>query len=165
MCFTVCSYYATHASDRKHFVDFLSILKKKISLMPYKYLKLLTSKNVVTWIFKRSCFRTPFDSQRVNGSQTLLKAARQHFYFTFSSIWDKLSWKTSLLVTSEILRLFVNTMTADHKYFRNERKKFLQPVQIQLSKKPPSAINVWTGRKQCWNLHGSIFILLFHQYE
>ena len=43
-------------------------------------------------------FRTPFDNQHANSSQTLLKSAWQHFYHIFSSLWVKLSWKMSLLV-------------------------------------------------------------------
>ena len=68
---------------------------------------------------KGSLFRTPFDSQCVSGSQTFPKFRRQHFYPIFSSIWDKLSWETSLLVRSEILQLFVNILTADCKYSRH----------------------------------------------
>ena len=49
----------------------------------------------------------PFGKQQVNGSQTLLKSARKHFYPIFPSYWDKLSREKSLLVGSEILLLFV----------------------------------------------------------
>lgn len=62
---------------------------------------------------KRFSFPTPFRSQRVNDSQTLLHCAWQYFYPIFSSIWDKLRWKIYLLVRSEILRLFVKTLTAE----------------------------------------------------
>ena len=34
-------------------------------------------------ILESSCFRTPFESQRVHVSQTLPKSARQHFYPIF----------------------------------------------------------------------------------
>ena len=60
---------------------------------------------------ERSCFRTPFQSQGVHRSQTLLKPSLQQFYSNFPLIQDKLSWKTSLLVRSEILGLFGNTLT------------------------------------------------------
>ena len=46
----------------------------------------------------------------------MLKSAWQHYYPIFPCIWDILSWKKSELVWSEILRLFVNTLTADNKY-------------------------------------------------
>ena len=43
--------------------------------------------------------------------------------------------KESLLVTCEILRLFVNTLTADDKYSLFSRDNLMQPVQIHLSQK------------------------------
>ena len=161
-----------------------------------------------------SCFRTPFESQRVHGSQTLLKSARQHFSPTFAIVQDKLNLKTSLLVRSKILGLFGNTLTADHMYSRHYWEKFPQHVQTSLYQKPkkfsqifieflqskknlshfdkktsapylkyfrsywlremwllecpkipalehPPRVNVFTGPKHCWNLHGSTFILIF----
>ena len=46
---------------------------------------------------KKPRFRTPFDSQHFKGSQTLGKSAWQNFYHIFSSLWEKLTWKMSLL--------------------------------------------------------------------
>ena len=66
-----------------------------------------------------SCFRTPFRSQGVHVSQTLLKSARQHFYPNSPIMGDKLGLKTSLLVRSEILGLIGNTLLADHMYSRH----------------------------------------------
>ena len=65
-----------------------------------------------------SCFRTPFKSQRVDGCQTLPKSEWQNFHPNFRLSQDKLSWKTSLLVRREILRLFDETLTADNMYSR-----------------------------------------------
>ena len=73
-------------------------------------------KDVATETTKRSCFRTPFANERVNGFQTLLKSARNHYYSLFSSIRGKLSWQKSPSVEYEILRLFVNALTADDKF-------------------------------------------------
>ena len=53
----------------------------------------------------------------------------------FPCIWDILSWKKSALVWSEILRLFVNTLTDDKKYSRCNVHNFAQQVQTHLSKK------------------------------
>ena len=39
----------------------------------------------------RACYLNPFDSERVNESQKLLKYAEKYFYPTFSSFWGKLS--------------------------------------------------------------------------
>ena len=65
---------------------------------------------------KKSCVRTLMDSQHVKGSETLLKSARQYFCHIFWSLWKNMSSKNSLLVVSEILRLFVNILTPDEKY-------------------------------------------------
>ena len=54
-----------------------------------------------------SCLRTSFRSQSVNGSQTLMKPARQDLYTKFLLISKKWSWKRSVLVRSEILGLFL----------------------------------------------------------
>ena len=40
-----------------------------------------------------------------------------------------------MLVLCKILRLFVNTLTDDDKYFLLNRDKFMQPIQILLSRK------------------------------
>ena len=85
---------------------------------------------------QRLSFRTPFGSQRYSGSKTALKSARQNFYPIVSSSRDILSWKVSLLVRSEILGLFVNTLTADYKYSCHNTENFLQQIQIALSRKP-----------------------------
>ena len=81
----------------------------------------------------RSCFRTLFVSQRVNGCQTLQKSAGEHFNPTFLWFSHRKSWKTSVLVKSETSGLFVNPMTADGKYFCRNTKNLLQPIQINLS--------------------------------
>ena len=67
---------------------------------------------------KRSCFSTTFGNQRVNGFKTLLKSPRHHYFPIFPWIRDKFSWKMSALVTSEIFRPFLNTLTLDDKYSR-----------------------------------------------
>ena len=44
-----------------------------------------------------------------------------------------MSWKKSLLVICKILRLFVNTLTADGKYSLLNRDNLTEPIQILLS--------------------------------
>ena len=46
-----------------------------------------------------------------------------------------LSWKKSALVWSEILTLFVNTLTAHNKYSRCNVHNFAQQVKTPLSEK------------------------------
>ena len=47
----------------------------------------------------------------------------------------RLRWKTSLLLTSEILGLFVKTLTGDNNYSCYKSQTFKQAFQKQLSKK------------------------------
>ena len=42
-------------------------------------------------------------------------------------------WKESLLVIHKIIRLFVNTFSADDKHYLLNRDILTQPIQIQLS--------------------------------
>ena len=57
-----------------------------------------------------------FDSEHDNGSQTLLRSARNNFYTTIPQIWDKTSSNRLVLVRSEVLGQLVNTLTADYKH-------------------------------------------------
>ena len=66
-------------------------------------------KEIFTLASKRSCFRTPFVNQRVNGFEALPNLAPHHYFSIFPGIRDKLSWKKCALFISEIFRLFVNT--------------------------------------------------------
>ena len=84
---------------------------------------------------KRSCFRTPFANERVNGFQTLVKSARHNYYPLLSSIRGKLSYKRSRSVWCEILRLFVNGLTANDKYSGSDMQNFHQQFQTPLSQK------------------------------
>ena len=56
------------------------------------------------------------DSQHVKESETLHKSARQYFSHIFWSHWKEIRSNSSLLVVSEILRLFLNILTPDDKY-------------------------------------------------
>ena len=80
-------------------------------------------------------FRTPCDSQHATGSQILLKSARRHFYHIFPSQWGNFTSKMSLLVISEILVLFINTLNTYEKFSLCNRQSWEQPIQMQLSKK------------------------------
>ena len=53
----------------------------------------------------------------------------------------KLSWKKSRLVILKILRLFLNTLTADDKYSLINRDTLTQPIWMQLSQKEKIALN------------------------
>ena len=97
--------------------------------------KLLTSKNVITWMPESSCFKTPFPSESVHRSQALLKSARQLFHTNFPLIEDEFSYKMSRLVRTERLGLFGNKLAADHMYSRHNWGTFLRQVKTPLSQK------------------------------
>ena len=84
---------------------------------------------------KSSWFRTPFGNQRVNWFQALLKSALHHYYPIFQLIQDKMSWKKSALVLSQIFRLFIETLTPDDKYSCRNMQIFFQKFQTLLSQK------------------------------
>ena len=60
--------------------------------------------------------RTFMDSQQVKGSERLYKSARQYFCHIFLSLRKESSSKNSVLVVSEIFRLFLNILTPDDNY-------------------------------------------------
>ena len=82
---------------------------------------------------KRSCFSTLFGKQPVNGFETLLKSTQHHYFPIIPWIRDKLYWKKSALVTSEIFRLFVNILIPDDKYSSRNMQIFWQQLQTLLS--------------------------------
>ena len=64
-----------------------------------------------------------------------------------------MSSKKSALVWSEILRLFVNTLTADNKYSRCNVHYFAQQVQTPLSQKQKTFCEFFIAFLKCaWNL-------------
>ena len=110
-------------------------------------------KNVATQTSKSSCFRTSFATERVNGFQTLLKSARHNYYPLFLSIRGKLSCKKSPSVWYEILRLFVNALTADDKYSDSNMQYLPQQFQTPLSQKQKTLSGFFIAFLKCaWNL-------------
>ena len=105
---------------------------------------------------KRCCFRRTFVNQHVKGFETLPKLARHHYIPIFPRILDKLSWKMSALVTSQIFGLFVNTLTPDDKYSHRNIKIFWQQLQTPLSQKGKTWCGFFIAFLKCaWNLEHS----------
>ena len=77
------------------------------------FLELWTPKDVFIQMHNRDCFWKSFGSERVNKSQKIMKSAKKHFYPTFESFQAKFSLKNWFLIRFEILRLLVNTLTAN----------------------------------------------------
>ena len=60
-----------------------------------------------------------------------------------------LSWKKSALVWSKILRLFLNTLTADNKYSGCNVQNFAQQVQTPLSQKQKTYYGFFIAFLKC----------------
>ena len=109
--------------------------KKKMSLMAQIFLKLMTPKEVFTYMHKTCSFWKLFGSERFNDYVKLLKSGEKYFYPTFSSVWVNFRYKKPFLVRTEILRLLVNTLTAGYEYSHTNTVNLLLRVQMQLSEK------------------------------
>ena len=95
---------------------------------------LQTIKDLVRPLSKKRRFRTYFDSQQVKGSESLVKSAWEHFYEIISSLWGDTIRKISSLAKFDILRVFVNTLTVDHKYPAQDCENLSFNIQLILSK-------------------------------
>ena len=110
-------------------------------------------KDVAIEASRKSCFRRPFGNQRINWFQTPLKVASHHYYPFSSWISGKLSWKKTAFLWLKILRLFVNTLTADDKYSCRKMQEFLQQLQTLLSQKRKTLSGFFIAFLKCaWNL-------------
>ena len=131
--------------DKRLFLDFWlhflnvhqisSIFKKKMNLLLELFRNYWLWK---TWLLNRlkslaSEHHSPMNL--FNGFQTLLKSAWHNHYPLFSWIRGNLSCKMSAYVWTEMLSLFVNTLTADDKYSRVDMQNSSQQFQTLLSLK------------------------------
>ena len=71
----------------------------------------------------------------VTGSQTLLRSARNQLHTTLPLIRDSGNRKRLFLIRSELLGQFVNTLTADYKFSRQNWKNLRQKDPMQTSMK------------------------------
>ena len=64
-----------------------------------------------------------------------------------------MSWKKSALVTSEIFRLFLNTLTPANKYSGSNMQIFWQQFKTSLSQKEKTLCGFFIAFLKCaWNL-------------
>ena len=84
---------------------------------------------------KKRRFKTHFHTQHVKASQILVKSPWERFYYVLSSFSEKLISKLSPLVLGQILRVFVNTLSADDKYPFQNCENLPLPIQTKLSGK------------------------------
>ena len=109
-----------------------NIFEKKMIVIGNLLPKVQSFKDLVKKLSCKRCFRISFDSQRVNGYQTLEKSTWEHFYHMFWLLWVEMLCKISPLFIFEILGVFVNTLTADDKYPLRDSESFPIPIQMQL---------------------------------
>ena len=84
---------------------------------------------------KRPSSMQRFGRQHVNGSQKLLRSARNRLHTNLPLIRDSGNRKRIFLIRSDLLGQFVNTFTADYKYSRQNFKNLWQKVPMQTSMK------------------------------
>ena len=84
---------------------------------------------------KRPLFMQRFRRQHVNESKTSLRYARNQLHTTPLLTRVIRSRKMLVDVRSELLGQFINTLTADYKYSRQNLEKFSQQVPMQTSLK------------------------------
>ena len=131
-------------------------MKKKIIVLATLLWKLQAVKDLVRPLPKNQRVRTPFDSEHVNGSQTLVKSAWEHFHHFFRSLSENLTWKISPLGICWIWGMFRYTLTANQNYSFQDLENLCSPTQIQLSLKPTTfSQNFWIF----WNLYQFLNIL------
>ena len=86
-------------------------------------------------------------------SKHCLKSAPHHYYHLFSSFRGNVSWKRSASVWYEILRLFVNALTADGNYSGSFMQNLPQQFQTPLSKNQNIFSWFFIAFQKCaWNL-------------
>ena len=128
---TFSQHFAQIVQSTSNFEHF----EKKMFLLAYLFSKLPTVKGTVTQMFKYHRVIAPSYGQRVKRSKTLVKCPWQYFYQNCLLLWSKLTWETSLLLIFELLRVFIETLTADHRYSLCYIWNLQVLHQMQLSKK------------------------------
>ena len=81
---------------------------KKMTLIYFVFPKLRTPKSWLDKYLKNSSFRGPSEKQNGKRAVIQLKSAPQHLYHIYWSLLREFSWKKSLLMICQILRLFPN---------------------------------------------------------
>ena len=127
--------FSEHFAQLVQFISTFRNLERKIFLLLSIFSKLPNVKRTVTPMFKYHRVIAPFYGQHVKRSKTLVKCPWKYFYKTCLLLWSKLTWETSLLLIFELLRVFIETLTADHRYSLCYIWNLQVLHQIQWSKK------------------------------
>ena len=118
---------------------FSSFLKSSINLERFRkkddphswcISEIMDSQIMVSSMPKKSRFRGSAKKQHGKCSQTLFKFEGELLYHVYWPLGKKLPYKKSLLVICKILKIFLNTLSADRKYSLLDRDNLRQQVQI-----------------------------------
>ena len=96
----------------------LEYLEKKDQSQSLSITEIINCESCTYLNVQKPSFMQRFQRQHVNRSETLLRSARNQIHTTLPLILDRGSWKMLVLVTSELLGQFLNTLTTDYKYSR-----------------------------------------------
>ena len=137
-----------YQENKKHFLNLLfhswnlhqilNILKEKMIVIANVYPKLQAVKNLVTKLSKRRCFSVSEHALTVNMWKLPSYLRNLHesaFIMIFSLVSEKLIWKMSSLVLTEILGVFLNTLIGDAMYSVQDCENLPLPIQMQLPEK------------------------------
>ena len=80
---------------------------------------------------QKAMFHATLGRSHVTGSQTLLRSARNQLHTTLPLIRDSGNRKRLFLIRSELLEQFVNTLTTDYKFSRQNWKNLRQKDPMQ----------------------------------
>ena len=99
-----------------NFHQIWNIFEKNMMVIANEFPQLQIGKGLVKPMSWKRHFRTSFDSQHVNGCQTLVKSAWELSYHIFRSLWREMTGKISPLLNFEILGMFFKTFFTNDKY-------------------------------------------------
>ena len=113
----------------------MNIFKKKMILIANVFRKLLTPKNVIRSMSKKSRLRRSFKKQHKKRCTNIVEiwAAASLPYLLINM--KVIIYKKSLLVIWKIFRLFSNTLSAHGKYSLVNKDNLTRLIQMQLSPK------------------------------
>ena len=141
----ICNYLKNQTSFIKFLLHFLSVhqifnrLKKKDEPQSSTNSKIIDSEK--GWVFK-----SLKDCASGHPSAVHVSTSDKHWHHCYpvpSSVSNILDWKVSLLVISEMLKVFVDAMTSNSKYSCYKMDKLPQSIQIQLSKKNKYLLSIF----------------------
>ena len=101
---------------------------------------------------KKCRLAVPFNKQQGKRARTQFQSERRQFYKICWLLFRQLSLKKSLWVICKILRPFVNTFAAHHKYSVLNKQHLLHLIHMQLTPKQKTFSEFFSAfSKSGWN--------------